>query len=401
MPASRVQVAIAHVCMGRGGSEAQAMWAIQALKDDYDVTLLTAGCVREADLEDLNKFYDTSVRWDEVSVLEAPLLPGMRRNQLAAAVRGALFQRYCRKVASRFNVLVSAYNMCDFGVPGIHLISDFAWDHELSQKFDPMPQQARRLIHRNGLLRKAYLAFARSLARPSGRNLFAGEDLIVANSRWTARILEERHGACNVPVIYPPVVAEFPHVPFDQKEFGFVCIGRIDHEKRVEKMIEIVGRVRSLGHDVHLHVIGSIDQSPYGRMIRRLCAENCTWVIPEGRKTGEQKARLLTGHRFGIHACEREAFGIAVAELVKAGCIPFVPDTGGQVEIVGDPQLCYRDVDDAVAKIDAVLSDETRQRQLAEKLAGHMERFSNERFACEFREIVEGFASRICKGRPE
>ena len=80
--------------------------------------------------------------------------------------------------------------------------------------------------------------------------------------------------------------------------------------------------------------------------------------------------------------------------MVKAGCIPFVPDSGGQVEIVDEPSLCWRDADDAVAKIDAVLRDEARQRQLAEKLAGHAQRFSAERFMREFRDLVEGFAAR-------
>jgi len=390
----RTRLAIAHVCMGRGGSEAAALWGIQSLRPDYDVTLVTAGRVREGDLEELNRFYGTSLRPSDFRVLEAPVLPGMRRNGAAAALRGGLFQRFCRRVAGRFDVLVSAYNLCDFGRPAVHFVADFCWDRELQREFDPMPPGAQRWIHREGLLRRAYLAFARSLARRSGRNLFSGEDLIVMNWQWTGGLMEDRYGVRNAPVLYPPVIAEFPCVPFEEKELGFVCIGRVAYENRIETMIEILRRVRALGHDVHLHVIGPIDDSPYGQMVRGLCAENSAWVFAEGQKTGDEKARLLTGHRFGIHGCRWEAFGISVAEMVKAGCIPFVPDTGGQVEIVGEPSLCYRDADDAVSKINSVLRSGNRQRELAERLARHGRQFSTERFMQEFREVVKGFAEK-------
>ena len=124
-----------------------------------------------------------------------------------------------------------------------------------------------------------------------------------------------------------------------------------------------------LGIRLFMTLIGAIAKLEKKQMLRRLCAENARWVIVEGQKTGEEKALLLTSHRFGIHARDREAFGIGVVEMLKAGCIPFVPDRGGPPEIVGEPGLCYADVDDGVTKIDAVLRDELRQRQLAAALA--------------------------------
>lgn len=65
---------------------------------------------------------------------------------------------------------------------------------------------------------------------------------------------------------------------------------------------------------------------------------------------------------------------------------------------MAEPALCWRDVDDAVAKIDAVLRDEARQRQLAQTLAARAGQFSTERFMSEFREVVEGFAARMNRG---
>ena len=49
--------------------------------------------------------------------------------------------------------------------------------------------------------------------------------------------------------------------------------------------------------------------------------------------------------------------GIAVAEYLKAGCIPVVPDVGGPSEIVDDPELEFRDVDGAAGILAKLLAD--------------------------------------------
>lgn len=373
--------------MGRGGSESRVMWGIEALKDRYDVSLLTAG---DVNLDELNDFYGTSVDVDECTIRNAPLLPFMG-NRHAAALRGSLFQRFCRSVAGEFDVLVSAYNPCDFGVPAVQFIADFSWNDLLREELHPMPSAAKRLAHRTGLLRSAYLSVARGLKRPSGRDLFAGDDVMVANSPFTAGLLEERFGLSDVPVVYPPVLGPDAAVAFRKREQGFVCLGRVSHEKRIDQIIQILAEVRGLGHDVHLHIIGPIDDSPSGLMVRRLCAKNQGWVFPEGQQSGNRKWNLLGSHRYGIHGCRGEAFGIAVAEMVKAGCVTFVPDFGSPADIVGDPRLRCRDSDDAVQKIDAVLRDDALQRELSERAPLRGEEFSAQRFMEEFRTLVENF----------
>ena len=202
------------------------------------------------------------------------------------------------------------------------------------------------------------------------------------NSQWTMDLMCERYAVTNARVVYPPVATEFPRVDWHDKELGFVYIGRIDYEKRIEMIIEILSRVRQLGHDVHLHVIGQFTDSPYSRMIRQLCDDNRTWVLVEGSMSGTAKADILARHRFGINACQAEAFGISVAEMIEAGCITFVPSNGGQVEIVGDPALCYDDVDDAVKKIDAVLRSPESQSRITAVLSGDALDVSRRRSSC-------------------
>ncbi len=57
-----------------------------------------------------------------------------------------------------------------------------------------------------------------------------------------------------------------------------------------------------------------------------------------------------------------------MGELVQAGCITFVPNGGGQMEIVNHPELIYGNDDDAVQKIVAVLENPPLQEALRSTL---------------------------------
>ena len=91
---------------------------------------------------------------------------------------------------------------------------------------------------------------------------------------------------------------------------------------------------------------------------------------------------------------EEEHFGMAIAEMITAGCLVFAPDSGGHKEIIGDcPELLYRNPDDAVAKIVNVLRSSERQKSLRSYLGLRAERFSCGRFMTEIRHIVAELAS--------
>ena len=387
MSNKKLKIGIGHPRLLRGGSEARAMWAIEALKEIHDVSLITTG---DVDLQVLNQFYGTSVQDNEISLRRGPVPGVLLRSNSGDAFRGAFYQRFCFKIANEFDVLISAYNLCDFGVPAIQCIADFSWDEDIRTSFDPLPQGARGLFHRVVLLRKFYLGLAKFVVRASGRNLFSGEDLILANSQWSAQIIKGKHGS-EIEVLYPPVLAEFPKIPFDSKEIGFVCIGRITPEKRIERIVEILRNVRLRGHDIHLHVIGDTGDNTYGKSVEDLCRRQGDWVTMEGSRFGEEKAMFLSQHRFGIQARQSEPFGISVAEMVKAGCITFVPSEGGQAEIVNHESLMYDSVEDAVKKIDTVLRKDQIQVELRQHLEKQGTKFSTNAFMVGLRAAVQEF----------
>jgi hypothetical protein len=78
-----------------------------------------------------------------------------------------------------------------------------------------------------------------------------------------------------------------------------------------------------------------------------------------------------------------------VAEQVLSGMLPFVPNQGGQVEIVTEPRLQYRDASHAVDQICKVLELEAAgQQQLVAQLSARAQRFTPDRFCREFLRIV-------------
>jgi glycosyltransferase involved in cell wall biosynthesis len=192
-----------------------------------------------------------------------------------------------------------------------------------------------------------------------------------------------------VRVVHPPAAGAFPRVPWHEREDGFLCIGRVSPEKETERVIEIVGRVRATHPGVHLHIVGDPGHGAYARRVAEVARRAGPWVTLDGVLPIDALARLMSTYRYVLHGMRDEHFGMSIAQAVCAGCIPFVPDGGGQVEVVGDePLLRYRSNDDAVDKIVAMMVDGQRQRQTLARLADRAMRFTPGRFMDEIRDVV-------------
>jgi glycosyltransferase involved in cell wall biosynthesis len=167
-------------------------------------------------------------------------------------------------------------------------------------------------------------------------------------------------------------------------------MGRLVPEKGIGTIVAILAEIRK-ERPVHLHIIGRRGPAATAREIEELCRRHAEWVHLEGEMYGPEKERFLAGHKYGISGRRSEAFGIAVAEMVKAGCLVWAPDGGGQTEILAHPELIYAGRDEAVAKIRGVLNEPEKQTRLREHLRARSGLFSAERFVREIRAIVREF----------
>jgi glycosyltransferase involved in cell wall biosynthesis len=233
-----------------------------------------------------------------------------------------------------------------------------------------------------------YIAFAKVLSGTWQKGW--EKNMTLVNSEWTGTVMEKRFGI-TARVVYPPVVGAATPTNWDERENGFVFLGRISPEKQIEKIIHILAKVREKNPSLHLHIIGRIDDGPYERFIRELCNKHTSWCKIETSMYGQEKWEFISKHKYGISARPNEPFGIAVAEMVTAGCIVFVPEGGGQTEIVANPQMIYHNGNDAVQKIEQVLKDDKLQRELSEQLSNRAPLFSVERFQKEINDSIAYF----------
>jgi glycosyltransferase involved in cell wall biosynthesis len=214
----------------------------------------------------------------------------------------------------------------------------------------------------------------------------------LVNSDWTRKELNALYGIDST-VVNPPIIGTFPEIPWSERENSFVCIGRFSPTKDFEKVCRIISLVRSKVPDVHLHIIGTSWQRGYKKKIERLI-ENAPWITINEDVSRDELTRLISMHRYGIHGMDSEPFGLAVGEMVKGGCIVFVPRKGGPSEIVGaDERLLYSSDEEAVQKISNVICNPELQTSLRHALSKRSQLYTKEAFIRKIQQIVDQFPS--------
>ena len=357
----------------RGGADVTAMWLIQALCAHYDVTLVTTS---QFDLDFFNRFAGTQLHQNQFSTRLVRLFPTPEAFPMSA-MQEPLFQRSARSCSSEFDLCVSPMNPLDLGVPAVHFVTDF----ERLLETDQALQSSTASAHRRDVsaLRRIYHAASARIQDSSGRDLLR-DDVLVSNSEWVASSL--RTMGIESPVIYPPVPWISQDNDWDSRNKDFVWFGRIAPQKKVEEAINIVARLRNTGMECSLHIAGTAVDKDYLRFIRDLAKRMGDWVVLRGPIYGEDKAAFLTQFRYALHTRADEPFGITLVELMKAGCIPFAPDSCGSAEILNHPAVLYSNEDQAVTRIRELLSDPWLCQSVRSSLRQRAGFFSTERF-CE------------------
>jgi glycosyltransferase involved in cell wall biosynthesis len=237
-------------------------------------------------------------------------------------------------------------------------------------------------------LHHVYDMISFSIAGFDRSNSIDHSSLFLTNSNWTAQVFQDAYGV-EPQVLYPPVKADgINGFHWPDREKGFVSVGRIEESKNLGRSIEIVRNLNERGHDVHLHIIGSANDGEYSREIKE-SSNKYDYIRFEGEVSRSRLEELLASHKFGLHAKDHEHFGIAVAEMVSAGMIPFVPDSGGQVELVNSQgAVLYDDKSDAIEKISSVFNDPDLQQEIRKSLPDIDEDFGATRFRNEVKTIV-------------
>jgi len=375
-----------------GGGSCVTAWTLQALRRDWEVTIF---CASYPDFEGANRHFGTDLQAQEFKIWQLPF-PLRHLDKLDpdpfSAQRLAWLMRFCHSRCHEFDVVVSTDDEIDFGRPGVQYTHYPHMERHLGmfRSFEDLTTGQKFKALLMGKLRPWLWISGIKLSR-------IRSNLMVTNSHWTARQINRIYDVEPV-VLYPPVRWSGTRRDWVERKPCFVSLGRLSPDKRLMEVIDILERVRQRGFEVELEIIGNEDKvagQAFIRQLRERIVQAGGWVRLHENVDRTTLEDIVSACRYGIHAMIDEHFGIAVAEMMRAGCIVFVPDSGGQVEIVGNERsLCYRSDADAVEKICAMLMDEKEQARLQSALDQRSDDFTEARFMEGMREIVADFASK-------
>lgn len=384
-PSARPKVAVYHPAFSDyGGGEMVCAWVLQELGRDHDVFVV---CRLPPDWVRIDRRYRTTlaarppgfVALRDYRVAMERFAPGRARS-LALVLEARALSRIHRRL--RPERWVSTFNAVFLPAPGLQYIH-----------YPERPVLLAAPEDWPGWRRSAYTAMTAAwMALGLGAMAAPARHRSLANSRWTGAGAERALGT-ECEVVYPPVPAFPAGLPWEGREDRVITLGRWHPHKRLELAIEIVERARAAGASLRLVFVGFWDDqcpagSEYRERIRALSAARDWIEWREALPLAELEA-LAGGSRYGLHCMEAEHFGIAIAELLSAGCVTLVHDSGGAPEIVDDDRLVYRDAADGAARLARLAADPAGTRALHEAMRARGTRFSPAAFCGAFRRAFD------------
>jgi glycosyltransferase involved in cell wall biosynthesis len=231
-----------------------------------------------------------------------------------------------------------------------------------------MPIRFFRWLYKIGL-RKRFPAYE-----------FHLDSTYVINSQYTADLFEEAHGV-RLPVVHPPIdlsgryfsEADLPH------RDTFTFFSRFVDYKRPEMVLELAKRYP----DRRFVLMGGVraqSRPLFDSIVKIAQIENLNNVEffdnPSSEKVREELARTL----YYIFPAVNEHFGMATAEAIGSGAIPYVHDSGGQREIVPDTRLRFRDAEFFTKFEQLLLLSDEERNFIRNKLRNNVENFSEKVF---------------------
>lgn len=342
-----------------GGAEAVCVRSLEALKDEFEVHFVVpyvGGLVKDVNL--INKQYGSELKSGDFVLMNVPLW-----NIVRPLVRWSwflhtfVFMAMVRRLAPKFDLCLSTYNEFDFG------------PHK----------NARQYLH-YPMLTVALTSVPRKIfAWITG---FSYQNVLSAYSytcsEYTRKLIQQKYPHTHIDVLYAPVRKPRMEVPAHTTNKDFIYIGRISREKRIEECIKIVEDVRKAGYNSKFTIVGPAYDEQYHNEIL-LAVKDKEWVTMYGQASSGEIDTLMSAHGFGINGTKDEQFGITIAEMCRCGVLVFVPNGGGQLEVV-DNSLVFENVDDAVSKIVKLFQNDEMQAELRKRAIATSDKFDAKNF---------------------
>jgi len=350
--------------------------------DVHDVTLNATG--REVSFTELNRLYGTHLDEKKLKLCQWPQWSRFGFRKLRLLQLAALVRRL-RDRPRDYDLYVSATN--EVMLPAAHL----QYIHFPQRHFSVMRVQ---FSGPSLYLRVANELLCRFIACSPRIDLT--KSCLLTNSAWSSRHILAYYGVA-ADVVYPPVrISKSAPVAWSKRDLAVITIGRFHPQKRLHDAIYIVEKLRQRFPSLTLHIVG-FGRGKYRDHITRLALNRKTFVSVHENISHDSLTQLMSACRFGIHCTPNEHFGISPAELAASGCLVFVHNSGGQVEIVdGDDELLFDNADEACEKISRQIENganaEKKALRHSESARTH---FSSDHFMKQVRNAVSHFTESL------
>jgi GNAT superfamily N-acetyltransferase len=163
-------------------------------------------------------------------------------------------------------------------------------------------------------------------------------DILLANSRFTRQRVSQLWPDASVDLLYPPVDLPATYAE-GHRDIDVVTLGNIAPDNQQQEQDEIAAAIpkRRFG------IIGGVRSRSYARRVERAVREKgLTNVTLAFDAPGRRVSNFLARSQVFLQLKASDHFGIAVAQAIGHGCIPIVPDSGAQVELVTESALRFR-----------------------------------------------------------
>ena len=253
----------------------------------------------------------------------------------------------------------------------------------------------------------------RSLNAARNVNALKAYDKIIVNSEYTFKWTEQRLREAGTED-HPPVVVVNPPVNFPlfdkkshKKDDGLhlINVGRFfvhGHTKKQDIFLDIVSRVRVLtGFDVKATLVGGVDDDEESRAYFAQIKQRAARLGNVELLVNASSAKVIESmfaanvfvHCAGFGSVEEEApekfehFGLAVAEALRAQCIPVVYAAGGPLATIAAAGvgLSYKTIEGAAMHIAALNAKSERSKLLNLANASWVEGLTLGKFASDLR----------------
>jgi len=209
--------------------------------------------------------------------------------------------------------------------------------------------------------------------------IISTNETILANSIYTKNVFLKNfpHFRREIEVIYPPIIntKELKLYTFKKQKDLIISLGRFNRAKRQLEQIKIAEKLAGF----NFVLIGFVKKGDdyYQQCLEYIDSNNIQNVTLLNNAPIEEINNWLGKASYFIHNTRNEPFGITTVQALAWNCLPVVHNSGGQVEIVFNPELRFDNVSEAVNIFNEMCKwSDIKRLDLVKELNAKLEKYS-------------------------